>query len=80
MSDAPKIAQKAPYAVQVEAGKSYWWCSCGRTNGQPMCDGSHQGSSFAPKEFKATESGTVYLCGCRHSQNGALCDGKHKAL
>ena len=23
------ITQKSPYAVPVETGKSYWWCSCG---------------------------------------------------
>ena len=41
MSD-PVIAQKSPYAVEVEAGKSYWWCSCGKSAAQPFCDGSHE--------------------------------------
>jgi len=27
----PEIAQKSPYAVEVEAGKSYWWCACGKS-------------------------------------------------
>ena len=76
----PVIAQKSPYAVEVEAGKSYWWCACGKSKGQPFCDGSHKGSEFNPKEFKATESGTVYFCGCKNSKNGALCDGSHKSL
>ncbi len=75
-----EIAQKAPYAIEVEAGKSYWWCSCGKSKGQPFCDGSHQGSSFTPTEFKATENTTVYFCGCRQSANGALCDGSHSKL
>jgi len=74
------IAQKAPYAVDVEAGKSYWWCACGKTATQPFCDGSHTGSDFAPTEFKAEESKTVYFCGCKHGGNGALCDGGHKKL
>ena len=38
----PNIAQKSPYAVQVEAGKSYYWCACGLSAGQPFCDGSHK--------------------------------------
>lgn len=76
----PEIAQKAPYAVEVEAGKSYWWCSCGKSKGQPFCDGSHKGSEFSPRQYQATESKTVYLCGCKHSANGALCDGAHKSL
>ena len=81
MSDnQPTIAQKSPYAVNVEAGKSYWWCACGKSKNQPFCDGSHKGSEYSPKEYKAGESGTVYFCGCKHSANGALCDGTHKKL
>jgi CDGSH-type Zn-finger protein len=74
------MPQKSPYAVEVEAGKSYWWCACGRSKRQPFCDGSHTGSEFTPKEYKATETKTVYLCGCKQSKNGALCDGTHKSL
>jgi CDGSH-type Zn-finger protein len=76
----PVIAQKSPYAVAVEAGKSYWWCACGKSANQPFCDGSHKGSAFAPVEYKAKETGTVYFCGCKHSSIGALCDGTHKKL
>ena len=76
----PQVPQKAPYGVAVEAGKSYWWCSCGKSSKQPFCDGSHKGSEFSPKEYKATESKTVYFCGCKASKNGALCDGTHKSL
>jgi CDGSH-type Zn-finger protein len=74
------IAQKSPYAVEVEAGKSYWWCACGKSQSQPFCDGSHKGSEFTPTEYKAEKSGTVYFCGCKHSGNGALCDGSHSKL
>lgn len=76
----PEIAQKAPYAVEVEAGKSYWWCACGKSKSQPFCDGTHKGSGFSPVEHKASEAGTVYFCGCKNSSNGALCDGSHKRL
>jgi CDGSH-type Zn-finger protein len=76
----PHIAQKAPYPVAVEAGKSYWWCACGLSKSQPFCDGSHKGSEFSPMEYKAAEAGTVYFCGCKHSAKSPLCDGSHKAL
>lgn len=76
----PVIPQKSPYAVEVEAGKSYWWCSCGKSQNQPFCDGSHQGTEFAPQEYQATETKTVYFCGCKHGNNGALCDSSHKQL
>ena len=42
MTEVPKIAQKAPYPVEVEAGKSYFWCACGESKNQPFCDGSHR--------------------------------------
>lgn len=81
MSDKqPVIAQKSPFPVAVEAGKSYWWCSCGKSATQPFCDGSHKGSEFSPVEHKAKETGTVYFCGCKHSSKGALCDGTHQKL
>jgi CDGSH-type Zn-finger protein len=76
----PVIAQKAPYAVEVEAGETYWWCSCGQSKNQPFCDGSHSGSDFLPKSFTAEEDGTKYLCGCKMTANSPFCDGSHQAL
>jgi CDGSH-type Zn-finger protein len=76
----PHIAQKAPYAVNVEAGKSYWYCTCGKSATQPFCDGQHKGSAFVPKEYKAEKTEAVYFCGCRHSGNGMTCDGSHQKL
>ncbi len=76
----PVIAQKAPYAVEVKAGESYWWCSCGKSANQPFCDGSHKGSGFAPQKVVLTEEKTVAWCGCKHSANGCNCDGSHKKL
>jgi len=79
MSD-PVIAQKSPYAVEVQTGNSYWWCACGKSASQPFCDGSHKGSEFTPLEYQAEQSGTVYFCGCKHSAHAPLCDGSHAKL
>ena len=76
----PTIAQKAPFPVNVQAGQTYAWCACGLSKNQPMCDGSHKGSGFAPTRYTAEKDGTVYFCGCKHSANGALCDGSHSKL
>jgi CDGSH-type Zn-finger protein len=76
----PTIAKKSPYAVEVEEGKRYYWCACGKSQTQPFCDGSHQGTGFTPVEYKAEQTGTVYFCGCKHSAKGALCDGSHQKL
>ena len=74
------VAQKAPYGVEVEAGKSYYWCACGLSKSQPFCDGSHKGSEFAPVKYEAPEAKTVYFCGCKQTANQPLCDGAHKNL
>jgi len=75
----PKITQKAPYVLDLEPG-TYYWCSCGKSNNQPFCDGSHKGSEFAPKKVEIKEKKKVALCGCKHSKNGAFCDGSHAKL
>ena len=80
MSDAPKIAQTAPYAVDVEAGKSYFWCSCGQSANQPFCDGSHKGSDFTPVKYTAEKDGKAFFCGCKATANAPLCDGSHSKL
>ena len=80
MSDEPVVSQKNPYAVEVEAGKTYYWCSCGRSKDQPFCDGSHQGTGFEPVEFTAKENGEAYLCGCKHSNDQPYCDGSHSKM
>ncbi len=30
--------------IEVKGGKSYFWCSCGKSSKQPFCVGSHKGS------------------------------------
>lgn len=80
MSDAPIIAQKAPFPVEVEAGKTYFWCACGKSAKQPFCDGSHKGSTFSPVKFTADEARTAFVCGCKHTAKTPFCDGTHKSL
>jgi CDGSH-type Zn-finger protein len=76
----PVVAQKAPYPIAVEAGKDYWWCACGRSKGQPFCDGSHKGTGLAPMKFTAEADKTLYFCGCKASAKAPFCDGTHQRL
>jgi CDGSH-type Zn-finger protein len=78
--DTPVIAQRTPMPIDVEAGKKYFWCSCGKSQKQPFCDGSHKGTSFTPIEYEATSAQQIYFCACKHSKASPLCDGTHRNL
>lgn len=80
MSTEPKVAQPAPYPVEVTAGKSYFWCTCGQSAKQPFCDGSHKGTSFEPMKYEAEADRTVFFCGCKSTHKAPMCDGSHNAL
>ncbi|MEX0329442.1 MAG: CDGSH iron-sulfur domain-containing protein [Ruegeria sp.] len=80
MSQAPVIAQKTPYPVEVVEGKSYFWCACGKSKRQPFCDGSHKDTGFEPVKYTADATKKVFFCGCKHCGNPPLCDGSHAKL
>ncbi len=75
---SPVRASDAPFAVDVEKGKDYYWCACGLSKAQPFCDGSHKAAGvFVPLKYTATESATVYFCGCKATGHPPMCDGAH---
>ena len=76
----PIIAAKAPAKVELEAGKDYFWCRCGRSKNQPFCDGSHRGTDITPLKFTAEKDGRAALCQCKASANAPFCDGSHAQL
>ncbi len=80
MSDAV-IAQETPYMTNLEAGKDYFWCACGKSANQPFCDGSHKGSDFTPVKFSVDKAKSYALCGCKHNNDGKpFCNGAHNRL
>lgn len=76
----PVIAQKEPISVEVEAGKTYWWCACGRSKTQPFCDGSHKETAFTPVAYEAERSRRLLFCACKRTAGRPLCDGSHNGL
>jgi mannose-6-phosphate isomerase-like protein (cupin superfamily)/CDGSH-type Zn-finger protein len=78
---SPVVARPKPCLVNVKPGRTYFWCSCGRSAKQPFCDGSHKGTGFAPIEFTAAaQDEELLLCGCKHTRSGPFCDGAHTNL
>ena len=75
-----QIAQKAPYPVDVVEGRTYWWCTCGRSARQPFCDGAHKDTSLQPLAWKADATKTVWFCGCKATAKEPFCDGAHNRL
>jgi CDGSH-type Zn-finger protein len=76
----PVIADRSPVDVQLEEGKEYWWCRCGRSKTQPFCDSSHEGTGIEPLAFVAKRTRTYSLCRCKQTKNGPYCDDSHKKI
>ncbi|KAI8924036.1 hypothetical protein BC831DRAFT_467701 [Entophlyctis helioformis] len=73
----PELAKPGPYGIELEPGRDYYWCSCGKSKSQPFCDGSHKGTGMTPQKFSVTEKRTYWLCGCKISDGKPFCDGMH---
>ena len=74
------VFDNKPVAVDLEEGREYYFCTCGKSTNQPFCDGSHSGSDMSPQAFTAQLTGTAYLCQCKKSGNLPFCDGAHSAV
>ncbi len=88
--DKPIIAKTEPSVIKVEKGKTYSWCTCGLSEKNPLCDGSHKKNwyeengetvmPFRSLKFTADEDGEVWLCNCKQTKNAPFCDGSHKLI
>ncbi|MEM7014475.1 MAG: glutamate synthase-related protein, partial [Verrucomicrobiota bacterium] len=76
----PTVADNKPVPVELKSGEEYYFCSCGKSNNQPFCDGSHKGTGFTPKAFTAEEDGEAWLCQCKQTGNAPFCDGTHAKI
>jgi CDGSH-type Zn-finger protein len=71
--------RNAPMPLDVQAGKTYFWCSCGLSDTMPLCDSAHKTADTDKKSlrFSPEETKTVYLCACGKTENAPYCDGSH---
>ena len=79
MSD-PIVADTRPEVLELEPGRTYHWCRCGRSKDQPWCDGSHQGTGIDPIEFTVETHKNYALCKCKKTAESPFCDGTHSSL
>ncbi len=80
-SSLPRVARHKAYYTELEQGRTYVWCRCGRSRSQPYCDGSHRGTDFRPVRYVAAEKAEeVLFCGCKHTKTPPFCDGSHNSL
>ena len=72
-----QIVGDGAIAVDVEQGKSYYWCSCGKSFKQPFCDGSHKRTEFKPLVYIAELTKRIFFCACKQTNDQPFCDGSH---
>jgi CDGSH-type Zn-finger protein len=67
-----------PNKVELEVGKKYNYCTCGKSSDLTFCDGSHIGSEFKPLRFSVEDTKTYPICRCKKTKNPPYCDGSHR--
>jgi CDGSH-type Zn-finger protein len=79
----PKSFKNEPTKVEAEAGKTYAWCTCGLSENNPFCNGSHkkiEEGTFTSQRFTVEETSEIWLCNCKQTKNPPYCDGSHKSI
>lgn len=76
------MTQNAPFEVELEAEKKYYWCTCGKSGKDPFCDGTHKENPDGKKSlhFDVPAKKKVWLCGCKQTKTPPYCDGSHNNL
>jgi CDGSH-type Zn-finger protein len=78
MDDKSAYSHLFPIPLDVEEGKKYYWCACGKSLTQPLCDRSDCGDQAV--EYRAELNELIYFCNCKQTKNPPLCDGSHAKL
>jgi CDGSH-type Zn-finger protein len=74
-----RIVDRRPMKAKLSPGE-HFWCACGRSASQPMCDGSHRGTGIEPVAFQVEEEQESWFCMCKQSRDAPRCDGAHKDI
>lgn len=78
--ELPVVACIEPALVSLQVGQQYAWCSCGLSQRQPFCDGSHAGTSWKPLIFTPKRTQLDWVCTCKFTRQAPYCDAAHNRL
>ena len=45
-----------PIKTKLEKDRPYFWCTCGLSEKQPLCDGKHKSTELKPLNFTVDET------------------------
>ena len=82
-TEFPTVAKKGSFKLDLVKGESYFYCTCGKSANQPLCDGKHRGTEYKPLKFTwDQEDKRKSICGCKLNldHSGPLCDRSHRRL
>ena len=72
----PIVPYLCPFRVHLEVGKTYRFCTCGRSKSQPFCDDEHTDDDPQPLSFSIDHPQSFHsLCACKYSLSMPFCDG-----
>ena len=80
MSTTPEIGGRKPLPVNVEAGKSYWWCACGRSRSSRSATARTRARRSRRSSSRPDKSEEAWFCACKRTGKTPMCDGSHKRL
>ena len=75
----PTIAQKAPFATELEARQDLLLVRLRKSKNQPFCDGSHKDTGLTPLAFTADKTGARISAAARPARTRPIATARTRA-
>ena len=61
-----KLTEQKPIKFKVKKGERYSFCTCGKSEKMPLCDGAHREKApgYRSYKFEADKDQELWLCEC----------------
>lgn len=67
-----------PLKASLKVDTKYAYCTCGKSDKFPYCDGTHREEGGQPIKFTVKGNTDAWLCQCGRSGRKPYCDGSHQ--